>query len=90
MAKLEQTLFVPSTDVSLVGNMPAAKLLGMRTHQMPGPEEEKPIIVDTHSCEFQANSVSLNSSSKYQKTTPEYKMAVCVYLLEVRNDLRSQ
>ena len=90
MVKLEQTLFVPSTEASLVGNMPTAKLLGKRTHQMPGPGKEKPIIIVTHSCDFQAESVSLNSSLKYQRTTLEHKTAVCVCLLEVRNDLKSQ
>lgn len=90
MAKLEQTLFVPSTEASLVGNMPAAQLLGKRTHQMPGPGKEKPIIIVSHSCDFQANSVSLNSFLKYQKTTLEHKTEVCVYLLEVHNDLKSQ
>lgn len=36
MAKLEQTLFAPKTGESLHDNVPAAKLLGKRTHQVPG------------------------------------------------------
>lgn len=50
MAKLEQMLLVPHTGESSQGNMPAAKLLGKRTHQMPGPDKGKPIIIITDSC----------------------------------------
>lgn len=37
MSRVEQTsLFGPRTSDSVQGNMSAAKLLGKRTHQMPG------------------------------------------------------
>lgn len=49
MAKLEQTLFAPKTGESLHDNVPAAKLLGKRTHQVPGPDKGKSTMSVTNS-----------------------------------------
>ena len=74
---MAQTLLVLNTGGSYQGERPE------KTHQMAGLANEKPM-------QSLGKLTVSELFLKYQRITPDCKMAFNVCLLEVRNDLRSQ